>query len=577
MARRPLHPIGSVLESEAASGRASSSASPSTREIEALLLARRAALREGWGPAYRASLRERGKLSTWERVEALADSLADILPFGSFVNWGRSFEGSSRQAPGAGVVTAFCRVEGRWVVVVANDNLVASGAWWPLTPEKIQRAQEIALRLRLPVVYLVESSGLFLPEQARSFPGRNGAGAIFRMNALLSAQGVPQVAGVLGPCIAGGGYMPIISDRVIMTEQAYMVIAGAALLKGAKAQRLTSETIGGPEVHVHQSGCADRRVPDDATCILEIRAEIARLPTSAVPWHRGGDEPIPPCYAASDLSSLFPADHRAPYAMREVLARLLDASLFHEILPDRGREIIVGLGRVSGLWAGFVANNVEATPHPERPGATRPGGILHQEGIAKVSTFVRSCDEDGIPLIWLQDVAGFDIGVEAEARGLLGYGSSLIHSISTNRAPMVTVLLRRASGAGYYAQAGLPFGPILQLATPLTRLAVMEGRTAAIASWIHHLDDDLEVASSDPAERARVERGMAEVQARVERDMDPWAAASRMDVDEILALDEIPRWLGAVVEMCYQATGARRLRNPRIWSLHDLETLCSEP
>ena len=214
----------------------------------------------GWGARYRDRVHEKGKLTTWERIEALKDEDSRVFPIGSLVNWGRDFPGSKRQAPGAGVVTAFVRVEGRWTIVIANDNTVASGAWWPLTPEKIQRAQDVALRLRLPVVYLVDCSGLFLPEQSRSFSGAKGAGHIFKKNALLSAEGVPQIAGVFGDCIAGGGYMPIISDRVYMTEGAYMVIAGAALIKGAKDLKLTSLDIGGPEVHVHQSGCADVRV-----------------------------------------------------------------------------------------------------------------------------------------------------------------------------------------------------------------------------------------------------------------------------------------------------------------------------
>jgi len=277
------------------------------------------------------------------------------------VNWGRDFPGSKRRAPGAGVVTAFCRVEGRWVMVIANDNTVASGAWWPLTPEKIERAQEMALRLRLPVIYLVDCSGLFLPEQSRSFPGRTGAGHIFKKNSLLAAQGVPQVAGVFGDCIAGGGYMPIISDRVYMTEQAYMVIAGAALIKGAKSQHLTSLDIGGPEVHVHKSACADVRVPDDRTCLRRIRAEIARLPTPAADFYRHGAEPEPPRFDPDELQELFPADHRQVYDVREVLARLVDGSLFHEFLPHTGREVVTGVGRVGGLWMGFAANVLHST------------------------------------------------------------------------------------------------------------------------------------------------------------------------------------------------------------------------
>jgi acetyl-CoA carboxylase carboxyltransferase component len=458
-------------------------------------------------------------------------------------------------------------------MVIANDNTVASGAWWPRTPEKIQRAQMMALRLRLPTIYLVDCSGLFLPEQSKSFPGARGAGHIFKMNSLLSAHGVPQLAGVFGDCIAGGGYMPIISDRVYMTEQAYMVIAGAALIKGAKSQKLSSLDIGGPEVHVHRSGCADVRVPDDLAALVAIRREVARLPSSAVDYYRYGAESGAPRFAPAELGGIFPGDHRLPYAIEEVLARLVDHSLFWELLPWRGREIVVGVGRVGGLYMGFAANRQGLVDDPEHHDQKKPAGILYKEGIAKLSSFSRACEADGIPLVWLQDISGFDIGVEAERLGLLGYGSSLIYTNSTNRVPMFTVLLRRASGAGYYAMAGMPYEPVVQLATPLSRLAVMEGRTLAIAAYNTKLDDDFQIESTDPAERERIEGGMRDTEARIEADMSPYQAASRMDTDEIVALSELRPWLVSLAEMSYQSTGHRRVKNPRIWSLHDIEAL----
>lgn len=540
-------------------------------DLEQTLEAHRAVVREGWGSE---KVHRKGKLTTWERVERLVDPGGRILPVGTLVNWGRSFAGSERQAPGAGVLTAFCQIQGRWVMVIANDNTVASGAWWPLSPEKIQRAQKMALDLRLPVVYLVDCSGLFLPEQSRSFPGLTGAGHIFKKNAELAAAGVPQIAGVFGDCIAGGGYMPIISDRVYMTEQAYMVIAGAALIKGAKSQHLTSLDIGGPEVHVHQSATADVRVPDDESCLAAIRREIAGLPGSAVGFYRHGVEPEEPLFDPVELVDLLPRDHRQVYDMRQVLARLVDGSLVHEFLPEVGREVLTVVARVSGLWMGFAANVLEPQPHPEGRGH-RPGGILYREGIAKLAAFSRACNDDGIPLVWVQDIAGFDIGVEAEALGLLGYGSSLIYANSTSKAPVFTLLLRKASGAGYYAMAGLPYEPVIQLSSPLARQSVMEGRTLAIAAFNTKLDDDFQIASTDPVERARIEAGMAATAARIEADMDPIQAASRMDTDEVVRIGELRPWLVALAEMAWQATGYRRTKNPRIWSLHDLEVLAS--
>ena len=384
----PLHLIGgelSLSSDERARNRAH------LEQQDAALDEKRATVRAGWGAN---KAHRKNKRTAWERIDALKDAGTEAFAVGTLVNWGRDFPGrkpgQSIQAPGAGVITAFCQVHGRWVMVIANDNTVASGAWWPLTPEKIERAQEMALRLRLPVVYLVDCSGLFLPEQARSFPGRTGAGHIFKKNAELAAGGVPQIAGVFGDCIAGGGYMPIISDRVYMTEQAYMVIAGAALIKGAKSLHLTSLDIGGPEVHVHQSACADVRVPDDDTAIAHIRAEVARLPSSGADFYRHGAQAEPPLHPAGEVLDLLPKDPRQVYDMRQVLGRVVDGSLFHEVLADVGPEVIVGLGRVGGLWMGFAANNLQPTPHPEGRGY-RPGGILYRDGIAKLAAFSRAC------------------------------------------------------------------------------------------------------------------------------------------------------------------------------------------
>jgi acetyl-CoA carboxylase carboxyltransferase component len=261
------------------------------------------------------------------------------------------------------------------------------------------------------------------------------------------------------------------------------------------------------------------------------------------------------------------------YAADEVIARLVDRSLFWEVLPDRGREMIVGVGRVNGLYMGFVANRQGLIDDPDGRDGQKPAGILYREGIAKVAAFSRACDADGIPIVWLQDISGFDIGVEAERQGLLGYGSSLIYTNSTNAVPMFTVLLRKASGAGYYAMAGLPYEPVVQLSTPLTRQSVMEGRTLAIAAFNTKLDDDFEILSEDPEERAAIEQGMRDTEARIEGDMDPYRSASQMDTDEIVQMNELRGWLEMFAEAAHQSSGTRRTKNPRIWSLHDLAAL----
>ncbi len=573
MARVPLRPIGNPI-TKATDDASFTQANADAVERNRKLDERRCTVRAGWGEDYAARVHKKGKLTARERLERLVDEDTDVFEVGTFVNWGRKF--GKLTSPAAGVVTAFAAIEGRWCMVIANDNTVASGSWWPKTPEKIERAQEMARRLRLPVVYLVDCSGLYLPEQSNSFPGLTGAGHIFKKNSELAEAGVAQIAGVFGDCIAGGGYMPIISDRVVMTEQAYMVIAGAALIKGAKSQKLSSLSIGGPEIHVHQSGCADVRVPDDEAAIAVIRAEVAKLPSTALDFYRHGEGAAEPNFPPTELTGLFPADHRRSYAIEEILARLVDSSLFWECLPDRGEEMIVGVGRVSGLYVGFVANRQGLIDDASNRGGKKPAGILYREGIAKVSAFSRACNEDGIPIVWLQDISGFDIGVEAERQGLLGYGSSLIYTNSTNTVPMFTVLLRKASGAGYYAMAGLPYEPVVQLSTTLTRQSVMEGRTLAIAAFNTKLDDDFEILSEDPEERAAIEKGMRETETRIEADMDPYKSASQMDTDEIIRFSELRSWLELFAEASWQGTGYRRTKNPRIWSLHDLDALTQE-
>lgn len=532
-------------------------------------------LRKGWGDKYIERVHKKGKMTAWERIEFLKDNDSGIFPIGSFVNWGLEFgEGDNKRiSPGAGVITAFTKVHNRYVMVIANDNTVASGSWWPKTPEKIERAQEVSLRLRIPVIYLIDSSGLFLPEQSKTFPGKTGAGHIFKMNSLLSSHQVPQLAGVFGDCIAGGGYMPIISDVVYMTEQAYMVIAGAALIKGAKSQNITSLSIGGPDIHVHISNCADHRVPDDETLLIKLKEEINKLPSSAVEYYRFSMPSAPPFYSSAEIEGIFSSDHRINYDMKQVLARLLDNSLFWEIFPEKGEEIICGIGKVKGLYCGIIANNLNLVNDKKYRNVKRPGGILYRQGISKMTTFARTCDDDGIPIIWIQDVSGFDIGPEAEKEGLLGYGSNLLYAISNIKTPMFTILLRKASGAGYYAMNGMPYDPVLQISTPLTRLSVMEGKTLAIGTFNTKLDDNFNIVAENSEEVEKIKKGMKEVEEKIEKDMDPLISARQMDSDEIVTLGNIRNYLEILIEMSYQNTGYRRVKNPRIWSMHDLSNL----
>ncbi|MCA9508540.1 MAG: propionyl-CoA carboxylase [Myxococcales bacterium] len=570
MAKLFFHPLGSAIDVEDQSFQENCKDMAS---LEETLTQKRISVKNGWGKKYQERVQAKNKLTAYQRLESLCDAKEKILFINSFVNDGIMFgEGSQQKTcPNAGVLTAFVQIHDRWTIVIANDNTVASGAWWPKTPEKIIRAQEIALKLSLPVIYLVDCSGLFLPEQSKSFPGKTGAGHIFKMNSLLSNQGIPQIAGVCGDCIAGGGYMPIISDRVYMTEQAYMVIAGAALIRGAKSQHLSSHDIGGPHVHVHISNCADERVPDDHTMLIKIREEIRKLPSSANTYYRSDSSSEPPKYATKEIAGILPISPKKSYDIRQVIARLIDDSLFWEFDKEKGQEVVCGIAKVSGLFVGFLANSQELFAHPEKFGQQRPGGILYRDGVKKLSRFCRVLNDDGIPMVWLQDVSGFDVGAEAEKQGLLSYGSSLIYANSTHNTPMMTVLLRKASGAGYYAMAGMPYDPVLQISTPCSRLAVMEGQTLAIGAFNTKLDDNFAIMSKDPEERKQIEAGMNQVIERIERDMDPYKAALNLDTDEVVAVGEIRRYLECFVECTYQNIGKRRIKNSRIWSLHDMD------
>ena len=387
-----------------------------------------------------------------------------------------------KKAPGVGVFTGFCQIDGKWTMVIANDNTVASGSWWPKTPEKIQRAQEMALRLKIPVIYLVDCSGLYLPERSHCPSQEKLVQDIFLKECELSSAGVPQIAGVFGDCIAGGGYMPIISDRVFMT---------GASIYGYRRSRL-DQRCQVPRTYKFgyrwsRSMFTNLVVPTKGyqmtKCVwIKSKREINKLPSSAVPYYQFSSSESDPMVQPDELYSLFPTEHRHIYNSREVWLAWSTLPCFMNLCQDVGKEIVRRIGRVGGLWMGFAINVLEPQPHPYKSGY-RAGGILYKEGIAELSSFSRACNDDGIPLVWLQDIAGFDIGVEAEALGLLGYGSSLIYANSTNKIPMYTVLLRKASGAGYYAMAGLPYEPIVQLSTVNTRLSVMEGRTLAIAAY----------------------------------------------------------------------------------------------
>jgi 3-methylcrotonyl-CoA carboxylase beta subunit len=532
----PLVPIGSPLSPAAEDHR------PALAALEDRLRARRDEVEAGWGPKYVERVHAKGKLTARERVLALIDPGTTTREVGTFVNYGHVFPGDQR-SPAAGVVTALGVVAGRWCMIIANDNTVASGAWWPRTPEKIQRAQQMALRLRLPTIYLVDCSGLFLPEQSKSFPG-----ATRRRPHLQDEQ----------PAVG--------QRRAADRRRVRRLHRGRRLHADHQRPRLHDRA----GVHGHRRRGADQRAP---------RARRSRRSTSAAPRSTSTSPAAPmsgcrttrrcwrACAArspaavvgrrllprragrdgaaakADELGGLLPVDHREVYDAHQVLARLVDQSLFWEVMPEVGEEMICGVGRVGGLYAGLRDQPPGAGRRPERPGHQRPPASCTSGGIAKISAFSRACNDDGIPLIWLQDISGFDIGARPRPRPARLRLEPHLHQLDQHHVPMFTVLLRKASGAGYYAMAGLPYDPIVQLSTTPVA-AVGDGGPHAGDRHLQHQARRRLPDRGHRTGRAREDRGRdARGRGAHRGDMDPFVAARQMDTDEIVELGELRGWL----------------------------------
>lgn len=511
------------------------------RQLESKLL-------EGGGAKRIEKLHSQGKLSARERVELLRDPGSSMLEIGLLVAYDE-YEG---QAPAAGVVTAIVRVHGRETVVVANDPTVKAGSWWPETIKKILRAQEIAMRCRIPIVYLVDSAGVNLPYQGGVFPGQYGAARIFYYNSIMRRYlHVPQIAAVMGQCIAGGAYLPALSDVILMVKgTSFMGLGGPNLVKGATGQVVDSETLGGASTHTEISGVAHYAVDDDDACIAKIRDLMERLPTtsrdvSLLPRAESEEKPArtrTPAGArskvkagkaegsAEDLYDLLPADHRMSYDMHAVLRRILDNAEIDEFQQGLAREIICGDARIDGITVGIIANQrgLIKGREGEKP---RFGGILYTESAEKVAYFIDRCDRLGIPLLFVQDVSGFMVGTEAEQEGIIRAGARFVEAMATARVPKIVLTINHASGAGYYAMAGQGFDPDFILSWPTGRMGVMEGESAIQAVHGPVLES---AKKSGKAVEAAVEKAVDEMRADYEHQLDAKFAAARGYVDAIV-------------------------------------------
>jgi acetyl-CoA carboxylase carboxyltransferase component len=442
-------------------------------------------LREGGGTERIAKQHKQGKLTARERIAALCDPSSRFIEVGLLV----AYDQYDGQAPAAGVVTGVGIVHGREVVVVANDATVKAGSWWPETITKILRAQEIAMRCRVPIIYLVDSAGVNLPYQGGVFPGQYGAARIFYYNSIMRRYlRVPQLAAVMGPCIAGGAYLPALSDVILMVKgTSFMGLGGPNLVKGATGQTIDAETLGGAVTHTEVSGVAHYAVDDDAACLAKLRDLVERLPRQSGIGNRGpgnaapsgaGESrvPIPACR----LYDLLPADHRMSYDMHHVLNAIVDDGKLDEFQANLAREMICGDAAIDGLPVGVIANQrgLIKGRSGERP---RFGGIVYAESAEKVAFYIDRCDRQGIPLLFVQDVSGFMVGSEAEHEGIIRAGARFVEAMATARVPKIVLTVNHASGAGYYAMAGQGFDPDFIFSWPTGRMGVMEGEAAVQA------------------------------------------------------------------------------------------------
>lgn len=493
------------------------------RELEARV-------QRGGGEKRVARQHEQGKLTARERVDLLIDEGGGFLEIGLLVAHDQ-YDGN---APAAGVVTGVGEVCGREVVVVANDQTVKAGSWWPETVTKILRAQEIAMRCHIPILYLVDSSGVNLPYQGGVFPGKYGGSRIFYYNSIMRRYlKVPQLAAVMGQCIAGGAYMPALSDVIVMVDgTSFMGLGGASLVKGATGQDVDAEELGGALTHNQVSGVAHYRVPDDVACIEKLRSLVAGLnpPRKA----KRTAEAVGPTREPTEAYTLLPGDHRQPFEMETLLETILDEGPFEEFQADYAPEMLTGMGHIAGFKVGVIANR--RGMFPDGPGKPpKFGGIIYSDSAEKVAYFIDLCDRHDTALLFVQDVSGFMVGPEAEHSGIIRAGARMVESMATARVPKLVLTINHASGAGYYAMAGQGFDPDFIFTWPTGRMGVMEGDAAVGAAFGRKLE-----MSSSSGEPVDVDTAAAIEQTRedYEQQLDAQYAAARGFVDAVLTPED---------------------------------------
>ena len=486
---------------------------------------------QGGGPKAIESQHKKGRLTARERIGLLLDPGAELFELGIYAAQGMYEEWGG--APAAGVVTGLGRIHGRLFMLIVNDATVKAGAFFPMTAKKVIRAQNIAIDNHIPTLYLVDSAGVFLPLQEDVFPDTDDFGRVFRNNAVMSAMGIPQIAAIMGMCVAGGGYLPVMCDNVLMTEGSGRVLAGPALVQAAIGQQVSAEELGGAKMHAAISGTVDYREPNDEACLARIRSLVEKMGhRTRSPFDRKKAEP--PRYSPEELYGIYEANPARPYDMKEVIARLVDASRFDEYKAEYGKTVTCGYARIGGFAVGIVANQPQHQQQVDEQGQKRVefGRVVYTESAEKAARFIMDCNQNLVPLIFLHDVNGFMVGRDAEWSGIIKAGAKMVNAVSNSVVPKITVIVGGSFGAGHYAMCGKAYDPRFVFAWPSARYAVMSGESAA-GTLVEIKIKQLERGGKKLSDEEKREL-FESVKKNYDEQQDPRYGAARLWIDKII-------------------------------------------
>ena len=488
-------------------------------------------IREGGGEKAIEAQHKKGRLTARQRIALLLDPGTELFELGLHAAHGMYEEWGG--APAAGVITGLARIHSRLLMIIANDATVKAGAFFPMTAKKVIRAQNIALENRIPTIYLVDSAGVFLPLQEDVFPDTDDFGRVFRNNAVMSAKGIPQIAAIMGMCVAGGGYLPVMCDHILMTDGSGLFLAGPALVQAAIGQKVDAESLGGAAMHAQISGTIDYREPNDEACIVRIRSLVEKMGYRRQSvWDR--KQPEPPLYSAEELYGIYESDPARPYDMKDILARLVDGGRFDEYKAEYGETLICGFARIGGFAVGIVANQKKHVTVLDDHGQKRVefGGVIYTESAEKAARFIMDCNQNLVPLIFLHDVNGFMVGRDAEWSGIIKAGAKMVNAVSNSVVPKIAVIIGGSFGAGHYAMCGKAYDPRFMFAWPSARYAVMSGDSAA-GTLVEIKLKQLERGGkklSDEEKKALYES----VKQTYDTQQDPRYGAARLWIDRII-------------------------------------------